>query len=555
MPFASRLFTRRTLVLASGTCAVGLGLGFGCGGGGATSTGTGTFSAGGASGSSGSAAQGGDGGMLFHPTTSSGSSGTGTGTGSTSSSGSMPVCDGTTPTTGPAQWAVKNDDDPSGQNALAIATDVAGNVVVTGSYSGTLTLGGKTAEVTSAANALFVAKLGSDGKALWVHGYAATTFSGLHSLPHSAGQGIAVDALGNVYVTGEAYGHVNLGAGQSVQSGTEFSDVFLLKLDSSGNTTASARIGDPAGTPTQKDAGQTARTLALLKSTSGDVIAIGGDSQNTIDIGGGKTAVAPGGEKVAYVAAFSASTLAPQFVALFGDGSIKQELHAMTFDKNHDLLVTGNTAGAITFPGGTALTPAGTQAAFVAKLKSDGSATVWAKLYGSGTAGGTGIASSAAGDVFITGNHKGDIDFGGGVLPNNFGDNVYVARLEGGGGEIWSHTYGDSKAQQAHGITVDSTGRATVVGDYTGKLDFGGGALIANNQDAFAVKLDTHGCQVWAKSLGDSSVQSASAVAVDSTDNLVLTGLLFGSITVGSTTLTAGAGEAAGDMFVAKFAP
>ncbi|APR84091.1 Hypothetical protein A7982_09440 [Minicystis rosea] len=561
MSFASRLVSPTALVAGA---ALVVGIGYGCGG--TAETSTGTFNTGGKASTGSGMATGGEGGSLFQPVVGSTGSGmtTTTGTG-----GSMAVCDGTAPTTGPVQWAVSNTNDGA-QNGLAVATDVNGNIYVTGSYAaifngstiaspGTFTIGGSAAlPQTQGASAMFVAKLGPDGTPIWVKGFAAATFSGLHSLPRAGGRAVVVDQQGNVYVTGEIYGRTDFG-GQMVKSvGTEFSDVFILKLDGSGNPVAALRIGDPESTPNGVDNGQTARGIALLKSPSGDQIAVVGNSQGTLDIGGGKTSAAPGGSQVAFVAVFSAATLTPQAVTQFGDGSVGQAANAVAFDKNQDLLVTGNTAGAISFPNGPKLTPTGAKAAFVAKLKSDLSGTTWAKLYGSGSATGEAITSDSTGTIFIAGNHQGDIDFGDGVLGNPNGDNVYVARLEGGGNAVWAKTYGNSMSQQVHGITVDSMGRPLIAGEFTGKIDFGGGELTsAGNGDIFVAKLDTHGCQIWAKTFGDTKQQAASSIALDSSGNAIITGSISGAVTFGSTTLTVNDTNpnAISDMFVAKFGP
>ncbi|MFT3773995.1 MAG: hypothetical protein QM820_52180 [Minicystis sp.] len=286
------------------------------------------------------------------------------------------------------------------------------------------------------------------------------------------------------------------------------------------------------------------------KTPAGDRLALVGDSQGILDIGGGKTAQG-GGVPAAFLATFN-TALAPQFLVQLGDGTIDQSTHAVAFDKNNDLIITGNTKGAINFPGGPMLTPAGTQAAFVAKIKGDGSGTAWAKLYGSGTAGGEGVATDAKGDIYVTGDHQGDIDFGNGVLGNKFGANVFVAHLEGGGNAVWSKSFGDSTSQHAHGIVVDAMGRLIVAGQYSGKIDFGDGELTsAGNDDAFVAKLDTHGCQVWAKSFGDPMLQAINAIALDPSGNTTLAGNFQGGVMFGSTTLTA-QGD---DIFVTKIAP
>ena len=534
---------RTTFFIAAAAAATTAGLG--CGGGG-SDTSTGTFSSGGAGQSSMSTGTGGD---IF---TFSSSSGSGGSMSSSSGAGGSAACDGN-PTTGQVKWAVQNKSD-SGQFGLSVASDAAGNVYVTGSYSGTLTLGGKTADVQNASKALFVAKLGADGATQWVRGFAAVKTGLPDAL--ASGRAITVDGQGNVYVLGDFTGQVTFGATTLQCAGNFFGDVFLLKLDAAGAPVQVAQIGDPlATTPASGGNVQTARGIAVKSTPMGDQIAVVGDSQGTLDIGGGKTAVG-GGVPAAFLAVFFASSLQPRYLLQLGDGTVAQSTHGVAWDKNNDVLITGNTKGAITFPGAGTLTPAGTQAAFVAKIKGDGSSATWAKLHGSGTAGGEGVAVDGSGGVFITGDHQGDIDFGGGVLANAFGANVYVAKLDGAGNHVWSRSYGDSTSQHVHGIVVDSGGRPVLTGEYSGKLDFGGGALSSTgSDDVFVAKLDTQGCQVWAQSFGDAKQQGAKGIAIDGAGSSVITGNIQGTVMFGATALAADAADLGGDLFVTKLAP
>jgi len=462
---------------------------------------------------------------------------------SSGTGGSKPVCDGN-PTTGTQKWVEKNNDDGN-QYALGIASDASGNVYVTGSYSGSFTLGGKTADVTSAINALFVAKLGPDGTVAWVHGYAATK-TGVPN-PLVTGRGIAVDGQGNVYVAGDFTGNATFGGTSMTSAGNFFGDSFLLKLNPTGDVLSALRIGDPASTPASGGSTQTTRAVAV----KGTRVAVVGDAEGILDITGGKT-VTGGGTPGAFLAVFG-TDLTPQFVALLSDGTIPQSTHAVAYDAAGDIVITGNTTGPTTFPGGTAMMPAGVQATFVAKIKGDGTATTWAKLFGAGTSGGEGVAIDPGGDIFLTGDHKGVMDFGGGgTIDNKYGANVFVAKLDSMGGHVWSYSFGDSQAQHALGIGVDAMGRAVVAGQFTGKIDFGGGALTsAGGDDAFVAKLDTHGCQVWAKGFGDAAEQAANGVAVDAMGNAVVAGSIAGTVSFGATMLAA----QGTDAVVARFAP
>jgi hypothetical protein len=258
------------------------------------------------------------------------------------------------------------------------------------------------------------------------------------------------------------------------------------------------------------------------------------------------------GSNAAYVAVFGTLDGTNVLAASFGDGAVEQSGRAIALDKNGDILVAGRTAGAITFPGGSAMTPVGAQGAFVAKIKSDLSATTWAKLYGSDKASGEGIAVDGSGNVYVTGDHSGTIDFGGAMLDNKFGANVFVAKLDGAGKHVYSHTFGDSLAQHAHGIALDAMGRAVVTGQYSGSIDFGGGPLMSGGgDDIFVARIDAQGCQVWAQRFGDAALQTANAVATDAMGNAVIAGNIGGVVDFGTGALTA-AGD---DVFVAKFAP
>jgi hypothetical protein len=115
--------------------------------------------------------------------------------------------------------------------AGALAVDSSGNVLVTGSFAGTAAFGSTNLASTlnsgSSSNDVFVTKLDSNGNFLW-----AIDAGGQGS---DAGNGIAVDSVGDAYVTGTyqfsaTFGSTTLPAGYNNARSS-----FVINLDPYGN--------------------------------------------------------------------------------------------------------------------------------------------------------------------------------------------------------------------------------------------------------------------------------------------------------------------------------
>ena len=484
-----------------------------------TPSSTGFTGSGGTSGTTGGGGAGGD--FIF---TTSATVATSSASASSTGTGTMMACD-PSPTTGPHTWS-KIHGDASAQYGLAITHDAAGNVIIAGAFSGSLTFGVNT--LTSAgASDIFVAKLAPDGAPMWAKSFGDGK--------NQSARGIAADAQGNVVVVGQFVGSVDFGGGALTSVGPNFDDAFLVKLGPQGNHLWSKKFGDINS--------QVPHGVAV--GPTGD-IAMVGDFQTTMMFDA--LSIASAGDTDAFVAVFDSSGSA-KWAKAFGDVAA-QSAHAVAYDATGNVLLTGDTNGAVDFGQGPhALV--GTENAWAAKLSAAGTVT-WGKTYGANKASGEGIGADAAGNVFLAGDHEGAIDFGKGALDNGIGPNVYVAKLDPTGKELWSHTYGDSQSQHTKGLSVDGKGHAVVAGTFSGSIDFGKGTMKSGGGvDGFVAKLDTLGCGTWQKGFGDTSFQSASGVSADAAGNVLITGSLAGSADLGGGVLTA-SGD---DVLVAKFAP
>jgi hypothetical protein len=116
-------------------------------------------------------------------------------------------------------WSKRFDDEsPTSNSGIQIATDSVGNVTITSTFSGTIDFGGGPRTSTDG-NDLFVAKFDSSGKHMWSSKF---TQSGTHE---SAGVA-ALDATHTI-VAGALWGKLDFGGGALISLNH---DVFVAKL-------------------------------------------------------------------------------------------------------------------------------------------------------------------------------------------------------------------------------------------------------------------------------------------------------------------------------------
>jgi hypothetical protein len=222
---------------------------------------------------------------------------------------------------------------------------------------------------------------------------------------------------------------------------------------------------------------------------------------------------------------------------------------AIAADREGNVVVAGSFAGTVSF-GGMPLTSAGEDDVFVVKLDRTGK-HLWSKRFGGpGYQDATGVAVDDRGEVVVVGTMDQEADFGGGTLKSAGMIDLFVARLDAGGEHLWSRRFGDEHEQEAAGVAVDRDGAVVFVGSYEGSLDFGSGPLAsAGEDDVFVAKLDRAGKEVWSRRFGDERAQKGRAVAVDRDGAIVVAGAFRGKLALGAASL---ASPDADVPFVAK---
>jgi len=376
--------------------------------------------------------------------------------------------------------------------AYAVAVDDSGNIFVAGDSGAEW--GSPVNHATGTSPHVFVAKLNRKGELQW------NTFMGGNA--NERCRGIAVDGSGNVYVGGDS----NWGWGNPVNSFNSGGDVFVAKLNNSGETVWHTFMGSSSGeegrgvsvdgsgnvyvtglsvatwgAPVTAFAGSYCTFAAKLNSTSGATVwttFIGTDT----DSGG----IAVDGTGSVYVVGNSQSTWGTPVIGHTGG------------DYNYDV--------------------------FVAKLNSSGGPS-WHTFMGSDSDADNdkGIAVDEDGNVYIAGDCG--VAWGSPINNHAGSDDVFAAKLNSSGVRQWNTFLGSSSQDYGEGITVDRKGNVYM----TGRSSYSWGNPVndhagTGNWDAFAVKLNNNGRRLWNTFMGCSSSDYGQAIAVDQKAYVYVTG-------------------------------
>lgn len=409
------------------------------------------------------------------------------------------------------------------QVITSVAVDGGGNVIVTGSFAGTIDFGGGT--LTSAGGTdIFLAKLDVDGRHVWSWRFGDGQ--------NQAGNGVAVDGAGGVYLTGFFSGTVDFGGGALASAGSR--DVFVARFDAAGNHVWSERFGD-AGT-------QNGTGLAV--DGSGSVVVVG-FFVGSIDFGGGTLTSA--GLEDAYLAKLGANGN-HIWSKSFGDSDV-QVVAGVAVDGSGNVIATGSFKGTVSFGGG-ALTSAGSRDVFLARFDSAGNHS-WSKRFGdSSNQHGTAVAVDASGNPVITGSFEGSADFGGGALTSFGLSDIYLAKLDVNGNHVWSKAFGGPVGDEGLGLAVDGSRDVVLTGAFQESVNFGGGVLACGGPiDFFVARFGPSGVHVSSACAGDELPQQGLTAAFDAAGNVLVAGRFQGTLDLGGGVLTS-AGE--WDAFLAK---
>ncbi len=366
---------------------------------------------------------------------------------------------------------------------------------------------------------VFVSKINPSGTALVYSTYLGGSSADL-------GYGIAVDSMGNAYITGSTCStdfptknplQPNYGGGNDPYC----ADAFVTKINAAGSALVySTYLG---GSGSDEGSG-------IAVDSAGHAYVTGGTQSTDFPT---MNPLQPGllGYRDAFVAKINAAGSALLYSTYLG-GSSGDGGEAIAVDSAGHAYVVGYT-DSTGFPTKNPLQPAygGNVDAFVAKINAGGSALLYSTyLGGSDGDQGSGIAVDGAGNAYVTGTAGRDFPTVNPLQPAYGGAaDAFVAKINTVGSALVYSTYlGGSGAEQGIGIAVDSAGSAHVTG-WTYSADFPlAGTLqkyYRGRGDAFVARFNPTGSAfVYSTYLGGYRTDVGIGIAVDSAGNAYVTG-------------------------------
>jgi len=473
------------------------------------------------------------------------------------------------------------------QAGYDIVTDSTGNIYVAGVFSGTVDFdpGSAIHNLTSTDpnGNIFVAKYDSTGHFLWADQVGMNLTLSATGSPNLDVH-LALDANGNVYLSGEFEGTATLGTftlpNSDTTTGANHRDIFIAKLNSSGTYQWAESIGA---------AGETELVQSMVVEPSAGQVVLGGTFASTVDFdpGAGTTALTASNgvsSPDAYILSLD-TTGAFQWVHQMGGVGSTINVLGLALFSNGDVAATGGYTGAVDFGNGQQLdgNPLISSTYIGQFSDTDGSAKSALGFMATGGESGHAIAIDTANGnhIIVAGQFHGTFDPSGtplvesGFIQNNTagspGD-AFVLEVDSGGEYINAVAFGGTGADDATSLSINAaTGTVFVGGHFENTVDFdpaiglakmtapaGGGIYVSQLNTLGLSFVNAFQIAATTPTAGNGGIDSTQGgkVFVDQTGHTFFTGGLLGSINLDTAVTTAGFKSSGGhDLLIAEFNP
>lgn len=366
-----------------------------------------------------------------------------------------------------------------------IAVDSHGAVYITGeTFSNSMTFTNNNQISNYGNDDIFIAKYDSIGNFIW-----AKSVGGINDA--DAGQGITVDHLGFIYITGMfssstiSFDNIIVTNSGSPSSG----DIFIAKYDTDGNC-----IWAKNAVCNGNDFG-----IAIVSDSNNDIYITGNYSGSPINFD--NISLTGGSITDVFIAKYSSNGNAI-WADRAGGGGYEFGKGVSTDDADNVYIVGNYSSSSINF-GNISLTNTGTNSPDIFLVKYDGLGnTLWAKsIGGSANDVGEGVSADVYGNVYIIGQFESSsITIGNETLINSGHPDILVAQYDTSGNVVTAKKAGGDNYDYGFGIDNDFYGNVYLTGFFnSSSIAFGNNILGRSNiqtatMDVFISKLSIDHC-------------------------------------------------------------
>lgn len=413
----------------------------------------------------------------------------------------------------------------------SMALDSNGNIYTTGYFNGSADFdpsNGVANLTSSGLNEIFILKSDPNGNFIW-----AKRIGGTNS---EAAASIAIDRNGGIVTTGNFTGIVDFDPGDGVANLTSSGDddIFVLKLDSSGNYIWAKNMGGAA-----RDTG-----VYIAVDGDGNICATGiFTSTADFDPTQGVDNRMSNGDWDVFISKFDSSGNYLWTKTFGGNG--REVGQSTAFDSGGNIYSLGYFNRTVDFDpsddGVANLSSAGGNDMFISKFDSSGR-LLWVKRIGStGSDGAAQVAFDRSGSLYFTGFFSGTVDFDPhddrvAEITSTVVGEMFVSKFDPSGSYIWAKRRGGTGADRGLNIAVDSNANVYSTGYFTGTVDFDpsddgvANLTSAGSNDIFISKFDSTGRHLWVKRIGGSGADRGMNIAVETSGNVLTSGSFTGTV-------------------------